>query len=84
MAERRWTGGVATNTPIPHAVDLGAERIYVLPPPCPMNVLPTDVAHAEALSKQALLDGRASFGRPRRATAAHSHADASARERAGG
>jgi NTE family protein len=89
-------GGVANNTPISHAVELGAGRIYVLPtghacaleraprsalamalnalgllthhrliediekhrrdaelvvlpPPCPLNIQPTDFAHAEQL-----------------------------------
>ena len=98
-------GGVANNTPISHAVALGAQRIYVLPtghacaleeppraalamalhaislltqrrliddierhrgdarlivlpPPCPLSVLPIDFAHADELITRALHDAR--------------------------
>src|SRR5215207_2444476 len=98
-------GGVANNTPISHAVELGAERVYVLPtghacaldeppegalgmalhaisllthrrlvddierhradahlivmpPPCPLNIQPIDLAHADELIDVALLDSR--------------------------
>src|SRR3954451_17107447 len=99
-------GGVANNTPISHAVELGAERIYVLPtgyacaleraprsalamgmhalsllmhrrliddverhagsaqlvvlpPPCPLRVVPTDFTRADELIATALEDARA-------------------------
>jgi NTE family protein len=98
-------GGVANNTPISHAVELGAERIYVLPtgyacaleeppggalgmalhaisllthrrlvedierhrddvdlvvlpPPCPLRVMPVDFGHADELIGRALHDAR--------------------------
>ena len=98
-------GGVANNTPISHAVELGARRIYVLPtghacalgtpprgalsmalhaisllthrrlvedierhqadaqlivlpPPCPLSVLPVDFSHAAWLIETALRDAR--------------------------
>jgi len=38
MGERRLVdGGVVNNTPISHAIELGAERIYVLPTQAPYN-----------------------------------------------
>lgn len=96
-------GGVANNTPISHAVELGAQRIYVLPtghacaleraprgalamalnavtllthrrlvddierhrhdaelivlpPPCPLGVLPTDFSHADELMRRGYED----------------------------
>jgi NTE family protein len=98
-------GGVANNTPISHAVELGARRIYVLPtghscaleeppsgalgvalqaisllthrrlvddierhradaqlivlpPPCPLDIQPTDFDRADELIELALLDAR--------------------------
>jgi NTE family protein len=98
-------GGVANNTPISHALELGAEEIYVLPtgtpcdleeaprgalaavvhatgllvgrrlaeemaayqdhcrlfvlpPPCPLSVQPTDFSQAETLIEQARRDVR--------------------------
>ena len=98
-------GGVANNTPISHAVELGAQRIYVLPtghacalerpprgalamavhalglmthrrliddierhrdsaqvivlpPPCPLRVVPTDFSRADELIATALDDAR--------------------------
>ena len=111
LAPVRWgdrslvDGGVANNTPISHAVALGAQRIYVLPtghacaldeppraalamalhaislltqrrliddierhrgdaqlivlpPPCPLSVLPIDFAHADELITRAAGDAR--------------------------
>jgi NTE family protein len=99
-------GGVVNNTPISHAVSLGAQQIYVLPtgapctlsapprsalamlihatelmvaqrftgevaslpggidvvvlpPPCPIDVQPTDFGHAERLMNRAELDAHA-------------------------
>ncbi|MGI8632048.1 MAG: patatin-like phospholipase family protein [Solirubrobacterales bacterium] len=99
-------GGIANNTPITHAIELGAERIYVLPtgmacalsepprgalamslhamsilvtrrltheienladraelivlpPPCPLDVLPIDFSHAEELIDRGYEDARA-------------------------
>jgi len=99
-------GGVANNTPISHAVELGAQRIYVLPtghacaleqpprraltmalnaisllthrrliddmekhrddaklivlpPPCPLDIQPTDFAHAELLMRRGYANARA-------------------------
>jgi NTE family protein len=95
-------GGVANNTPISHAVELGAQQIYVLPtghayaleqppraaptmavnalslltqhrliddiekhsddhlvvlpPPCPLAIVPTDFGHAELLMERGYAD----------------------------
>jgi hypothetical protein len=44
-------GGVANNTPISRAVELGAE-------PCPLSIQPIDFAHADELLSRALEDAR--------------------------
>ncbi len=58
-------GGVVNNTPISHAIELGAERIYVLPSELivlpavnPYHVQPTDFGHASRLIGQALAAAR--------------------------
>jgi NTE family protein len=118
-------GGVTNNTPISHALALGASEIFVLPtgvacasrtpprgalgtvvhattlliqrrlieeidrycdeaklvvlpPPCPLAVLPVDFSHSEALIEQALRDARAfldggGLKRPPVRMASHSH-----------
>jgi NTE family protein len=55
----------------------GTVRVTVLPPPCPLNVQPTDFAHADALIRRAradareLLDRAAASNRPKEATNGH-------------
>jgi NTE family protein len=46
-------GGVVNNTPISHAVELGAERVYVLPPGNSRRVSPNDFGHADQLIDEA-------------------------------
>jgi NTE family protein len=62
MAERRLIdGGVVNNTPISHAVDLGAERIYVLPtqdPSRPLGRVPTGALDAAMYGLSLLVDSR--------------------------
>ena len=53
-------GGVVDNTPISHAVALGAERIYVLSTTDPIP--PTDFDHASRLIGEALADARLALG----------------------
>lgn len=62
MAERRLIdGGVVNNTPISHAVELGAERIYVLPTqdPCrPLGRVPKGALDAAIYGLELLIDSR--------------------------
>jgi NTE family protein len=62
MAERRLIdGGVVNNTPISHAVELGAERIYVLPtqdPCCPLGRVPKGALDAAIYGLELLIDSR--------------------------
>jgi NTE family protein len=67
-------GGVANNTPISHAIELGAKTLYVLPtghacalegprlivlpPPCPLTIQPIDFSHADELIDRSLADAR--------------------------
>jgi NTE family protein len=62
IAERRLIdGGVVNNTPISHAVELGAERIYVLPTQNPSRALgrvPTGALDAAIYGLSLLVDSR--------------------------
>jgi NTE family protein len=54
-------GGVVNNTPISHAVQLGAERIYVLPTRCgsrPLGRTPRGALDAAMYGLSLLVDGR--------------------------
>jgi predicted acylesterase/phospholipase RssA len=54
-------GGVLNNTPLSHAIALGAREIYVLPTgaPCPLDFQPMDFGHADWLMTRAEADARA-------------------------